>query len=116
MLCASGSRENIAEFLRDNRLNIEQSWDKGFSVVVSEAESDDLPLQIENAVVFLRRNKVDLARLAIRDIKVKLDFGIRDAIGDGGFNHIDFLPCQLLRLAGNLSVDIELSHYAVSDE
>jgi len=81
----------------------------------SEAEMTEFPVQVEDAINFLKRNQKDIeAIVAFPGVEeAALDFGIalkRDTL------NCDYLPTELLRLAGNLNVAIELSHYAPCDE
>jgi hypothetical protein len=88
--------------------------DSGFSVDVSEAEGD-LSAEIPDAIAFLQRHEAELARLAtIPEITdCRLDFGYyrRDV-----FMQSEYLPAELLRLAGAHGIAIELSLYPEPDE
>lgn len=125
VLRASGTDEAIDTFLQSSRLGIYKSWrqgdnfwpqskrvhkNAGFSIEVSQAGFDELSLQIEDAVEFLRRNQAELAPLQPLVIEALLDFGIetRDVAVQ-----CDVLPPQLLLLAGTLGLSIELSRYPI---
>lgn len=87
--------------------------DSGFSIEVSEADGD-LNVEVEDAILFLRRHEADLSRLAtMHEVSVRrLDFGInrRDVFGQ-----FEYLPPELLLLSGRLGIGIELSIYDSSD-
>lgn len=82
----------------------------GFSVVVSEAEFDDYRLQIKEAFLFMRQNANELKRLAqfpgVQSLCI--DFGAN--IYPPGWCSFRF-PHQLLNIAGQLGVDLEVSVY-----
>jgi hypothetical protein len=86
----------------------------GITLFVSDADFDDFPRQVEEAIAFLDAHKDDLRLL--RDApgveEMFLDFGIsrRDVIV-----HCDYLPSTLLRSAGELGIGIAISHYPASE-
>lgn len=87
----------------------------GFTVVISEADGDDLPGQIRDAVAFLEQNEEEVARLGntVGTENIVLDFGIwRKPV----FTQYSYFPAQLLSLAGRLGVGIELSIYGSDGE
>lgn len=86
----------------------------GFSVVVSEADGDDLPRQITEATEFLAANKEEIASLSksISEGGASLDFGVWQR---SEFGYFCYLPPELLMLAGSLGVGIELSVYATEE-
>jgi hypothetical protein len=63
------------------------------------------------AIAFLKANQVELEQLGIE--RIDLDFGIqdRDVAVQG-----DYFPPELLRLAGNLNIGIEVTRYPQVDE
>ena len=85
----------------------------GMSIVV--AESDTLTMQIRCAIAFLKRYKRELIRLRrSRGVEaVCLDFGI--ACDSDRVAYFDSLPPELLRLAGQLDIGIELSRYITAE-
>lgn len=87
--------------------------DFGFSSDVSNREWTDLAGQIEDAYAFLREHEAVLRSLtathAISDIR--LDFPYSCRLGEGVFAQCDYFPPEFLRLAGELGIGIELSHY-----
>jgi hypothetical protein len=91
----------------------------GFRVAVSEAEWSDLPRQISDARAFLERHSGELRELAMLEgiEDMRLDFPIELRIGRSNVvAQFDYFPPELLKLAGDLGVGIELSTYPCSDE
>jgi len=87
----------------------------GACFTASEAEMTEFSTQVMDATEFLKEHREDIeAIVAFPGVEeAALDFGIelkRD------FLNCDYLPPQLLRLAGSLNIAIELSHYAPTDE
>ena len=81
---------------------------------VSDADFDNFKVQIEDAISFLRSNETDVKLLMSEpDASGELDFGIewREIA-----SQVDTLPSTLVRLAGELGLDIALSHYPTSEE
>lgn len=87
----------------------------GFSCDVSKHE-DEIDGQIRDAIAFLKAHADDIRKLGnVSEVKRKdLDFGNWLRTWDDGtfFAQFTRLPPELLRLAGNLDVEIELSVYA----
>ena len=80
------------------------------NVLVSDREFSDYNGQVRDAIRYLKRNRKLLRRLR-RYSGVEwayLDFGVelRDVAVQS-----DFLPEELVTMAGNLGLGIELSHY-----
>ncbi|MDZ7619716.1 MAG: hypothetical protein U1E05_22175 [Patescibacteria group bacterium] len=92
--------------------------DFGFSSDVSKRDWTDLAGQIEDAHAFLREHEAVLRSLtathAISDIR--LDFPYSCRLGEGVFAQCDYLAPEFLRLAGELGVGLELSHYPPMEE
>jgi hypothetical protein len=85
----------------------------GLKCEVSSADGV-LTDEIGDAIAFLRRHYDDLARLA--DVpgveSMYLDFGYYQRLdGETVMAQCDYLPPELLRLAGELGIGIELSLY-----
>lgn len=82
----------------------------GIHITVSDADFDDLAGQVAESIAFLQENAEQLQRLCRwPGIKLPvLDFGInrREAAVQ-----CDCFPAELLRLAGELGIGIELSQY-----
>jgi hypothetical protein len=87
----------------------------GLKIEVSNAEFEDLPKQVADAISFLKQNRAELEKLCrLPEVeRACLDFGLnkRDV-----FCQQDTLPAELLYLAGSIGLDIELSQFpAVED-
>jgi hypothetical protein len=84
----------------------------GFHVAVSNADFDDLPAQIGDALEFLARHEDELRRLGrFEGVEtVCLDFAIdcKDVAVQS-----DVFDAELLWRAGALDIDLVVSHYAV---
>ena len=125
----SGADFNPDEFLVGSSLRPYKVWHRGdrrtrkgklcehsgFSLDVSEIDGQ-LCGQREDAIVFLRKHQSELSRLASFP-------GVDDRHLDFGYHHrdaavqCDYLPPELLALAGSLGIGIELSLYpAPSDK
>lgn len=86
--------------------------DGGLSINVSNADGD-LAAEIEDAILFLSKHREQL-HLMTNDPSVedaRIDFGYFLRIGDSCWAQCDYLPPELLKLAGDLNVGIELSLY-----
>jgi hypothetical protein len=86
----------------------------GFNLDVCEVESEGLKEQAERAIDFLSRNFIELKRLMeFPGVENgRLDFAIskRDVAAQ-----FDLFPVELVRLAGSLNLQLELSQYASSN-
>jgi hypothetical protein len=82
----------------------------GVHVLASDADFNQFPRQVEESITFLQGSEAELRRLcSFPGVEgVTLDFGIerRDVAVQ-----CDRLPAELIRLAGLLALDIELSQY-----
>ncbi len=87
----------------------------GMNIPVAVAEFADLPGQVAEARAFLQTEAKEIRRLVtFPGVEgVALDFGIerRDVA-----IQCDRLPADLIRLAGSLGLEIELSQYPPKDE
>jgi len=120
---ASGPNFDVDSFLRTSSLVPDRVLHKGeprgkksiheqsgFTMVASNAEMVDPAQQVLDAIEFLKANQVELEKLRhVQGVTMCLDFGIadRDVVVQ-----CDRFPPELLRLAGNLEIGIEISHYA----
>ena len=81
---------------------------------VSEADFDDFKTQIKDAIAFLQSHRADV-QLMLSDSEANgvLDFAIewRDVAVQ-----FDNFPAALVREAGGLGLELELSHYPASEE
>ena len=82
----------------------------GFTVEVSAASGSELAKQIQDALEFLRINRDEVVRLTdcARLEDIRLDFGVSRK---NGFLQCNYLPPELLKLAGALKIGIEISIY-----
>ncbi len=86
----------------------------GVTIDVSHAGFDEFEEQITDAIVFLKENREEIRRL-VEFAGVEsagLDFGVawQDVAAQ-----CDRLPATLVRLAGQLGLDLEISHYPISN-
>ncbi len=132
VLRASGRDFDVDEFLAKSSLEPCEVWRRGqsrrksrppsqtsgFNLVVSEAPGEDFRAQVKESIAFLAAYHDELARL--RDV-----LGIEHSILDFGvilpddlvFGQSNIFPAELVRLAGELGLGIELSLYPpVRDE
>jgi hypothetical protein len=86
----------------------------GLSVTASHADMDDPAGQIRDSIEFLSANAAELRRLrAFPGVdSICLDFAIRwrDVAAQ-----TDTFPVTLLRLLGELDIELVVSHYPVAD-
>ncbi len=87
----------------------------GFDIDVSQADWDDLNGQVADAIRFLKANRAELRKLMdFPGIEGRtLDFPIwqRDIMLQR-----DYLPPELLRLAGELEIGIVISRYGIAED
>ena len=71
---------------------------------------DDFAQQVQDAIAFLKKYQSDLGELQefIGDKNVYLDFGVESR---NVFVQSERVPPELLRLAGDLDIAIEISRY-----
>jgi hypothetical protein len=122
VLRATGDNFQPSDFLRDSvfepcnvfgkgeRKSASSAWEtSGITVEVSSA--DDFSAQVRDAIVFLETNRAELLRLkqfaGLEEIS--LDFGVG---GRNGFLQSYLFPLQIIRLASEFSLELEVSIYA----
>ncbi|MBS1589257.1 MAG: hypothetical protein JST52_06545 [Bacteroidetes bacterium] len=82
----------------------------GFDVVTENFT--DFPTLVEGAIVFLEEHFEQLKKLKLLETNSKLDFGFYTQFVDSKIvAQYDTIPNKLLKLAGELGMDIELSQY-----
>lgn len=90
------------------KMNIHRT--SGVTITASDAEQSDFAAQISESIQFLKAKKKEIERLLrFPGIEsARLDYGIerKDVFGQ-----FDYFPPELLRLAGQLGIGIELSQY-----
>ena len=126
-----GSAFDSEAFLKGSKLSPSKVWRRGepsavagrgahessgMNVAVSEADMKNLGQQASDAMAFMNANKAELVRLLSFPglDEGRLDFAVSwrgDVV-----THTDYLPTELVRLAGELGLGIEISHYPVADE
>ena len=122
VLRATGDNFQPSDFLRDSifepcnvfrkgeRKSASSAWEtSGITVEVSSA--DDFSAQVRDAIVFLETNRAELLRLkqfaGLEEIS--LGFGVG---GRNGFMQSYLFPLKIIRLAGEFSLELEVSIYA----
>lgn len=133
VLHVSSKTDSFGDFLKEASLPFYRSWEKGeacalgkraphddygFSCAVSEKAWTDLAGQIEDAHAFLREHSDSLERLLTGHVlsDIRLDFPYSCRLDEETFMQCDYLPPEFLKLAGELGIGIELSHYHPSEE
>jgi hypothetical protein len=85
----------------------------GLSISASDADFHEFPRQVSECIAFLHQETEQLRRLTEWPgvEEAALDFGIlrRDV-----FVQCDYFPSELVRLAGELGLGIELTQYPIS--
>ena len=128
ILCGFGETFSVDEFLRESPFQTTGVWHKGvgrsgsrrpapkhsgFTVTVSEAD-DDFSSQVEDATRFLADNHTELRRLqnTLGIQNISLDFGISSRLKMPGVAiQCNFFSTELIRLAADLNMGLELSFY-----
>ncbi len=89
-----------------------------FCIEASKADFSDFETQKQDVTAFLKENYAQLKQLVSDgEAWATLDFGIADLISEGEVAcQSEYLSAELLRLAGNLGIDIEISRYPVQEE
>lgn len=88
--------------------------DYGFSCDVSKKEWNDFPGQVEDAISFLKSHSYELKRLATNHVvsDMRLDFPVESRlVANELFSQCDYLPPELIKLAGEVGIGIEISQY-----
>jgi len=133
VLHVTSKTKSFAGFLRETGFPIYQSHEKGevsaigkrqpyddfgFSSDVSKRNWTDLAGQIEDAHTFLREHEEALRSLTAthETTDIRLDFPYSCRLDEQIFMQCDYLPPEFLRLAGELGIGIELSHYPPIEE
>jgi hypothetical protein len=92
-----------------------RSLQSGINIPVCETNFDDLEQQITDAIAFFTANEHQIRALCeFPGVEgVSLDFGIkrRDV-----YVQTDVFPSELVRIAGSLGLEIELTQYPISGD
>ena len=128
LLHVASDSSSFKTFLEQTKLPINQSHEKGdvykskkppyqdyaFSCKVSEDKWYDFDGQVQDILEFLKRFKTELLTLMqkypVDDIR--FDIGYSCEINNKILVQCEFLPPELLTLAGQLNIGIELSIYS----
>ena len=97
-------------FRKGDRKSESRTWDtSGMTIVVSDA-SDDFAQQTVDAIEFLKINRVETLRLQDSNglEGIGLDFGVTRR---NGLLQSHLFPAELIRLAGEFSMTLEVSIY-----
>ena len=133
ILRVSGKKNDIEDFLKDSNLNPYKVFSagdpvhpqsapngrkitkSGFNISVSDIDFDDYQGQFREAAAFLQEHEDELRRLVqCPNIdSLNIDFGAD--IYPPGWCSFRF-PHELLRLSGNLRINLELSIYPTDSE
>ena len=93
----------------------EKRIDSGATYLVSDAEFEEFDIQTKEAIEYLNKNKKQIKSImSLSGIDgSSLDFGIvwRDVAVQ-----CDYFPPELIKIAGELGLGIELSQYPSSEE
>lgn len=81
---------------------------------VSDKEWDDFPGQVQDAINYLQHNFMVIQKILIEyNVSDRfLDFPIYSRLNDNIVNQNDYLPKELVILAGKLGLGIEMSIYS----
>ncbi|MEO8887133.1 MAG: hypothetical protein ABI367_13800 [Mucilaginibacter sp.] len=97
----------------DNRINSKKHTDSGVSIGASEADFDNVKLQITETIDFLIKYKENLIHInSTPDIEYAyIDFGVDSIIDEDHLIQGFFFPPELVKICAELSIGIELSIY-----
>ena len=114
VLRISGTAEAVRRFVERGFITPDAVFEESINIGVSDAGFDDLEGQIREVIAFLERNGEQLLEMceAFGFDDWCLDFGL--GLGDSYVHSITF-PTELLFLAGQCKMDIEVSLYPISD-
>ena len=84
------------------------------SLDVSEKDWGDFPSQATDAISFLSMHYDELSKLlnSINDVEACLDFPIYSRLDNRIINQNDYIPKELVALAGKLNLEIGMSQYS----
>lgn len=129
VLKASSSTRSFKKFAEATPIPVYSSMEKGqiknqdsatawseyrISFDVSDRDWDDFPGQVEDALRFLNQWESELQRF-ISDFEpdeILLDFPLYSRLGEEIANQNDYLPSDLIKVAGRIGVGIGMSIYA----
>jgi hypothetical protein len=84
------------------------------SLDISDADWDEFPRQVEDAISFLTKHKMALSEIlqSTDDADAYLDFPLWSRISEEIVNQNDHIPRELIVLAGELRIGIEMALYS----
>ena len=117
---------SFKEFAKNTKISIFSVFDEGeyrdqkqtkrvnenrISLCVSDKEWDDFPGQACDAIAFLTKHYDELLGLmsSISDVEACLDFPIYSRLNSHIINQNDYIPRELVCLAGKLNLEIGMS-------
>jgi hypothetical protein len=123
----------LRDFIDHSKMQIYQSHEKGelkkyrknerfdfhgFSSVVSDRKWHDFEGQVEDALGFLKKYEDELHSLHKSDSisDIRLDFPCQCRLSMRTSFYGDYLPPELLYLAGKFGIGIELTHYFIPED
>jgi hypothetical protein len=118
--------DSFKKFKEETNLPVYSCYDKGekskkrtfkdywISFDVSNKEWDNFNGQVEDAILFLKKYKNEIGELLNRYsiLDAYLDFPIYSRLDDNIVNQNDHLPRELVTLAGELHIGIEMAIYS----
>ena len=129
ILKITSKQRSFKNFAKSTDLPIYSCYDKGeyrnettkelyeeyrLSLDVSDKEWDDFLGQIEDSIEFLNKNYEELHNLILDTDDAYLDFAIYSRLDKDIVNQNDHIPKELIRLAGQLNLGIEMSVYSTN--
>ena len=130
ILRVSGNSLDIDALIAQHSLAVNRKWKKGeprmlkgrthsnagANYIASNADLDQFELQLTDATQFMEKNLSDIKNItSFPGVEsATLDFGV--ALNEGYVAQFAYLPPHFLKLAVDVGVGIEISHYACSDD
>jgi len=114
-------------FSKETDLPVYSCWDKGepitkkklstnnrISLDVSQKEWDDFKGQVSDAIMFLEKYSAQIKRLFATHLVIDayLDFPLWSRLDENIVNQNDHIPRELVRIAGELNIGIEMAIYS----
>jgi hypothetical protein len=86
--------------------------ESGFTVLVSDAEGDNFEKQIDDAIIFLRKNKSELLKLKrYKSLDALMDFGVFERCSKNIYAWSHFIKNDFFKEIALYPIDVEISHY-----
>ena len=114
-------------FSKETDLPVYSCWDKGETITkkklstnnrvsfdVSQKEWDDFKGQVSDAIMFLEKYSAQIKRLFATHLVIDayLDFPLWSRLDENIVNQNDHIPRELVRIAGELNIGIEMAIYS----